>query len=213
MALERRLRLVTAQEEKGKMDAAVKVAFATSDMKRVDQHFGAARSFAVYALSAEHARLKEVVAFGEQSLDDRPGRGARSGPVGGPMIGGETTGPDVDPPEAPGMHVRSQGRSERGLRGDASGRHEDRLSAKIEALDGCIAVYCQAVGASAIKQLRTKGIHAVKVPWGSEIRDLIETLQQELEAGPSAWLARAIAQNVPRDPSRFDSMEQEGWVE
>ena len=161
MPLERRLRLVTTGNEAIEMETAVKVAFATSDMKHVDQHFGAAESFAVYALDPERTTLVEAVQFGQLAMDG----------------------------------------------------NEDKLAAKIEALDGCMAVYCQAVGGSAINQLRARGIQALKVSAGSQINGLIEALQDELRQGPSAWLARAIEQQRLRSPRRFDDMEQEGWVE
>jgi nitrogen fixation protein NifX len=161
MALERRLRLVTTGTEAIEMEAAVKVAFATSDMMQVDQHFGAAESFAVYALDPQRARLVEAVQFGQGAMDGK----------------------------------------------------EDKLAAKISALEDCIAVYCRAVGASAVNQLRAKGIQAVKVSPGSEISRLIEALQEELRAGPSAWLARAIERQKPWNPGRFEDMEREGWVE
>jgi nitrogen fixation protein NifX len=160
MALERRLRLVTGREDI-EMERAVKVAFATSDMKQVDQHFGAAESFAVYAVDPEQASLVEAIQFGRLSM----------------------------------------------------GGNESKLTAKIDALDGCVAVYCQAVGGFAINQLRAKGIQAVKVSPGCEIRDLIEALQDELRQGPSAWLARAIEAQKPRGSDRFNEMEQEGWIE
>ena len=160
MTIERRLRLVTGREE-DEMDGAVKVAFATSDMKQVDQHFGAADAFAIYALDQAQSSLVEAVQFGSLAMDG----------------------------------------------------NEDKLAAKIDALDGCIAVYCQAAGGSAINQLRAKGIQAVKVSPGSEIRSLVEALQAELRAGPSAWLARAIDSQRPRGAGRFDAMEQEGWSE
>jgi nitrogen fixation protein NifX len=142
-------------------ESALKVAFATSDMKHVDQHFGAAESFAVYALNQEHAALTEVIQFGRQAMNG----------------------------------------------------NEDKLAAKIEALDGCIAVYCQAVGASAINQLQARGVQAVKVSPGAQIADLVESLQDELGHGPGTWVARAIERHRPRDSGRFDDMEQEGWVE
>jgi nitrogen fixation protein NifX len=160
MALERRLRLVTGREDI-EVEHAVKVAFATSDMTRVDQHFGAAESFAVYAVDPAQAALVEAVQFGRLAMDG----------------------------------------------------NEDKLAGKIGALDGCVAVYCQAVGGSAINQLRAKGIQAVKVSPGCEVRGLIEALQDELRQGPSAWLARAIEAQKPRRGDRFDAMEQEGWVE
>jgi nitrogen fixation protein NifX len=143
------------------METAVRVAFATGDMRHVDQHFGAAESFAVYALGTEWATLVEAVQFEKPAMDG----------------------------------------------------NEDKLAGRIEALDGCIAVYCQAVGGSAINQLRDKGIQAVKVSSGSGIQELIESLQEQLRQGSGAWLARALGRQRPRSTGRFDDMEQGGWVE
>jgi nitrogen fixation protein NifX len=161
MTLQRRLQLVRCDIEDTWMAAALKVAFATTDMKHVDQHFGAAKSFAIYAIDPAHASFVEANEFGQLDMDG----------------------------------------------------NEDKLGVKIEALDGCIAVYSQAVGASAINQLKAKGIQPVKVSPGAEISDLVESLQGELCSGPSHWLAKAIADATPADPSRFDDMEAEGWEE
>ena len=91
--------------------------------------------------------------------------------------------------------------------------YEDKLAVKIDALDGCIAVYSQAVGASAINQLKAKGIQPVKISPGADISGLLAALQEELRQGPGSWLARAIQQATPADPSRFDQMEADGWEE
>ena len=91
--------------------------------------------------------------------------------------------------------------------------NEDKLAEKIAALDGCIAVYSQAGGASAVGQLRARGVQPVKVSAGAEIKDLLESMQEELRLGPSAWLAKAIQTQTPVDPKRFDEMEAEGWEE
>lgn len=143
------------------MSTAIKVAFATTDMMHINQHFGSAKSFAVYAVDPERAELLEAAQFGELAQDG----------------------------------------------------NEDKLSAKIQLLDGCAAVYCQAVGASAIKQLVAQGIQPIKVHEGSRIKDLIIDLQNEMKSGPSNWLAKAINQNKGPDPKRFDAMEEEGWKE
>lgn len=87
---------------------------------------------------------------------------------------------------------------------------EDKLAAKLELLDGCIAVYCRACGSSAIRQLLERGIQPVKVSEGAEIQNLLDELQQELRQGPSAWLARALQRNQ-FDPSRFGEMEMDAW--
>lgn len=161
MTLQRRLQLVGCDTEDQWMDTALRVAFATSDMKHVDQHFGAAQSFAIYAVNPDKACLVEASEFGKLDMDG----------------------------------------------------NEDKLAAKIAALDGCIAVYSQAVGASAISQLKAKGIQPVKVSPGADIGDLLQALRDELRQGPSTWLAKAIASTTPADPRRFDAMEEEGWEE
>ena len=143
------------------MSSAIKVAFATTDMKHVDQHFGAAKSFAIYAVDQDEACFVEANEFGVMDMDG----------------------------------------------------NEDKLAAKIDALNSCVAVYSQAVGASAIGQLKAKGIQPVKVSPGADINELIEALQQELREGPSHWLAKAVASTLAADPSRFDEMEAEGWEE
>ena len=47
----------------------LRIAFASSDRKHVDQHFGAALAFAIYAVSAESAHLDEVAVFSPQAMD------------------------------------------------------------------------------------------------------------------------------------------------
>lgn len=143
------------------METAIKVAFATTDMVHVNQHFGSAKSFALYAVDPEQSELLEAAQFGNLAQDG----------------------------------------------------NEDKLSVKLQLLEGCAAVYCQAVGASAIKQIMSKGIQPIKVHEGSTIKDLLSDLQAEMKSGPSSWLAKAINQHKAPDPKRFDAMEEEGWEE
>ncbi len=143
------------------MQPAIKVAFATSDMVHVNQHFGSAQAFALYAVNPEQAELLEAAQFGELSQDG----------------------------------------------------NEAKLSVKLQLLDGCAAVYCQAVGASAIKQIVAQGIQPIKVHEGSSIKDLLADLQNEMKSGPSSWLAKAIGQLRSPDPGRFEAMAEEGWEE
>ncbi|WP_367154949.1 nitrogen fixation protein NifX [Methylomonas sp. HYX-M1] len=161
MSLARRMQVVLTQEQKMPMETAIKVAFATTDMVHVNQHFGSARSFAVYAVDPEQSEMLEAAQFGDLAQDG----------------------------------------------------NEDKLSVKLQLLEGCAAVYCQAVGASAIKQIVAQGIQPIKVHEGSTIKDLISDLQNEMKSGPSTWLAKAIGRHQAPDPNRFDSMEEEGWDE
>ena len=47
----------------------IKVAFASTDRSRVNQHFGAAEGFAVYEITPENATLVGVAEFGEEAMD------------------------------------------------------------------------------------------------------------------------------------------------
>ncbi|MEJ2645701.1 MAG: NifB/NifX family molybdenum-iron cluster-binding protein [Gammaproteobacteria bacterium] len=149
------------QDSEADTDCSVKVAFATSDMRHVDQHFGAAQSFALYAVDPTQTTLLEATQFGKLAQDG----------------------------------------------------NEDKLAVKIAMLQGCAAVFCQAVGASAVRQLLAGGVQPVKVSEGADIKDLLESLQQQMREGPSAWLAQAIQRQSAPDMTRFDAMESEGWEE
>lgn len=162
MSLKRRLTIVDGNTEAHKMETtALKLAFASTDMKHVDQHFGSAESFVIYAIDMDETRMLEVIQFGQLEQDG----------------------------------------------------NEDKLADIISALHGCIAVYSQAVGSSAVAKLKAEGIQPVKVAAGAEICDMLESVQEELRSGPATWLARAIEAQKPTDPNRFAGMEQEGWDE
>lgn len=155
----RHLRLVTPTEESS---MSVKIAFASSDRRQVDQHFGAAESFAIYELSDDDdARLVEVAEFTDRDT--------------------------------------------------AMDGHEGKLAAKIDLLAGCAAVYCNAVGASAIKQLLARDIQPLKVEEGTLIDILLDELGQSLATSPPAWMVKQIRRQGAGD--RFGSMAEEGWEE
>lgn len=143
------------------IETAIRVAFASSDRQRVDQHFGAAVAFVIHAIDSHRSRLVEVVQFGPLHQDG----------------------------------------------------NEGKLSVKIAALEGCAAVYCEAIGTSAVNQLRVAGVQPLKVAPGTQIAEIVAGLRRELRSGPSAWLARAVGAQRGRDTSRFDAMVAEGWRE
>lgn len=163
MGMERRLKVLSMSGETTSVatETRIKAAFASSDMKQIDQHFGAAESFVVYAIDPREHHLLEAIQFARLEMDG----------------------------------------------------NEDKLAAKIAALEGCDVVYCEAVGASAVSQLRAKGIQPMKVSPGTSVSRLIRDLQGELRDGPSAWLARTLAGRDPGRNRRFDAMEAEGWSE
>lgn len=90
--------------------------------------------------------------------------------------------------------------------------HEGKLASKIELLGGCAAVYCVAVGGSAIKQLLAAGIQPMKVEEGSAIDDCLRELLDLAQTGAApVWLRKA--QHGERDEKRFDALLSEAWQE
>ena len=157
----RHLKLVSDQPSMENR-AALKLAFASSDRKTVNQHFGAAQAFVVYEVSASDFQLAEVVEFSGQST-------VRDG-------------------------------------------HEAKLDAKIRLLEGCSAVYCNAVGASAIRQLLAAGIQPLKVAEGSGIDEQVELLQPGRRLCRPGLLQRSLRQVQRADEDqRFAAMAREGW--
>ncbi len=160
MGLQRHLRILPGRTEAPAMLPTLKVAFATTDRKHVDQHFGSASAFVIYAVTPEQAVLLEVAQF-ENRLQDG---------------------------------------------------HEDKLAAKLDLLEGCAAVYCQAVGGSAIRQLLQRGIQPLRIEEGAVIDRLLGELQQELRTGGLGWLTQAPRRQAD-GLDRFAAMEAEGWQE
>lgn len=140
----------------------LRIAFASSDMNHVNQHFGAARCFAIYRVTAGSAELLQAVQF-----DDI-----------------------------------------------ANGDHGDKLADRIDALKECDAVYCEAVGGSAISRLLTAGVQPLKSGGFPSIQTLVETLQHELSGSVvTPWIVKALSRRRQAGTDRFQLMEQEGWLE
>jgi nitrogen fixation protein NifX len=137
----------------------LKVAFATDDRARVNQHFGASVGFAIFALDGERAKLVSVSEFAEESMDG----------------------------------------------------NENKLPAKIAALSGCAAVYCLAVGGSAVRQLMAGGVQPIRLEEETSIERLLSDLQKAVREGGVPWVEKALGRD--KDAGRFDRMAEEGWQE
>lgn len=161
MSMQRQLRLLDTRGDDVSETTSMKVAFATDDLKQVNQHFGSAERFAIYRIDVDSSSLLEVVEFGKLDQDG----------------------------------------------------NENKLVDKFSVLQECLAVYCLAVGPSAVRQLMALGIQPLKLQYGSPISRIIHELQQQLVEGPSGWLARALAAREEKSSDRFDAMEDEGWCE
>jgi nitrogen fixation protein NifX len=145
--------------EPGTPRGSLLVAFASSDRTHVDQHFGAAEGFVLYAVDATRARLKGVLSFAPEAMDG----------------------------------------------------NENKLVDKISALNSCAAVYCLAVGGSAVRQLLAAGIQPMKLDSTEAIEPILQAISAGVSEGGVPWITKALRQGA--DDDRFERMAKEGWTE
>jgi nitrogen fixation protein NifX len=91
-------------------------------------------------------------------------------------------------------------------------KNHSKLLTKLELLDGCHAVYSNAIGSAAIRQLLSLGIQPIRSIPGTPIGREIGQLQHDWETQPPSWLIKHLQQQT-QTPDRFDAMEDEGWLE
>jgi nitrogen fixation protein NifX len=93
--------------------------------------------------------------------------------------------------------------------------NESKLADKIAALSGCAAVYCLAIGASAVRQLLASGIQPVRMEDEIAIELLLIHLRKAIHEGGIAWIDRIVRRgcDCQRGEQRFDRMLEEGWQE
>jgi nitrogen fixation protein NifX len=136
------------------------VAIASSDLVKVDQHFGSASRFGIYQVTPDRADLLSVARFDAAEHDG----------------------------------------------------NESKLPAKIAALEGCVAVFCQAAGGSAVRQLLAVGIQPIKLDAGANVGQMLTWMRNELKKPTLPWVVKALQADTTRDDAgRFDAMESEGW--
>jgi nitrogen fixation protein NifX len=160
--------------------AMFKVAFATSDRLRVNQHFGAAQGFAIYTLDGERAHLVELCEFASEAVARAEPHAAASAPACGGGAG----------------HV---------------GHNPASLADRVASLAGCAAVYCLAVGGSAVRQLLGNNIQPVRMDEEVAIDAVLADLCKAVREGGVPWVDRIIKRDS--DSQRFERMAEEGWQE
>jgi nitrogen fixation protein NifX len=69
MSVLRRLKVVRSTEQECDMEIAIKLAFATTDSKYVNQHFGSAKGFAIYEVTPDSVEQLEATQFGVLAQD------------------------------------------------------------------------------------------------------------------------------------------------
>jgi nitrogen fixation protein NifX len=79
------------------------------------------------------------------------------------------------------------------------GNHDesvDRLSVKIDALEGCAMLFTLAIGGPAAARVVAKKVHPVKLPRPEAIADVIARLQVTLAGTPPPWMRRIMADHA-----------------
>ena len=89
--------------------------------------------------------------------------------------------------------------------------NENKLAERISALADCAAVYCLAVGGSAVRQLLASGVQPVRLENACAIDALLLELRRAIKVGGVAWVDQRVKREAPA--SRFDRMAEEGWQE
>ncbi len=89
--------------------------------------------------------------------------------------------------------------------------NEGKLAEKIAALAGCAAVYCLAVGGSAVRQLLASGVQPVRLDAEEAIDSLLIQLRRAVRDGGVAWIDKQVRSGA--DSQRFARMAEEGWQE
>jgi nitrogen fixation protein NifX len=176
-------KLALAWSSTERVPAMFKVAFATADRLRVNQHFGAAQGFAIYAIDGERAQLVELCEFAGEAGTGRE----------------NATGAELqEAAAAPAC-------------GGGVGHNPASLADRVASLSGCAAVYCLAVGGSAVRQLLGSNIQPVRLEEEIAIDSVLTELCKAVREGGVPWIDKLIKRDG--DSQRFERMAEEGWQE
>lgn len=91
---------------------------------------------------------------------------------------------------------------------DESGDHgtnaDDRISAKIAALQGCQLLLVLAIGGPTAAKVVKAGIHPIKVATSESISAVVEKVQSMIAGSPPPWLRKLLAPKVERSMDFLD---------
>jgi nitrogen fixation protein NifX len=80
----------------------------------------------------------------------------------------------------------------------------DRLTARVEALQGCALLFVLAIGGPAAARVVGNKIHPVKLPRPEPIGDILERVRTMLNGTPPPWLRKALKSATPADQDFLD---------
>lgn len=85
----------------------------------------------------------------------------------------------------------SQASQEEGKHGDDG---EERISARIRALEGCALLFVKAIGGPAAAKVVRANVHPIKLPQEESIPDVIARVQSMMKGTPPPWLRKIMLQ-------------------
>ncbi|WP_085373208.1 nitrogen fixation protein NifX [Magnetospirillum sp. ME-1] len=84
---------------------------------------------------------------------------------------------------------------------------EDRLAAKISALEGASLLFCRAIGGPAAARVVRARVHPIKLPADEAISDVIDRVRTMLKGNPPPWLRKAMRDGEAGDERFIDDDE------
>ena len=69
---------------------------------------------------------------------------------------------------------------------------DEKINSKIEAINDCAIVYCQAIGPTAAAKVIKNHIHPIKVEKAMSIDEALNSLKTMLNGNPPPWIKRII---------------------
>ena len=88
---------------------------------------------------------------------------------------------------------------------------EDRITPRVDALEGCALLFVLAIGGPAAAKVVNRKIHPVKLPRPEPILEILERLQTMLKGTPPPWIRKAIQGTQALDRS-FVLKEEAAWL-
>lgn len=88
---------------------------------------------------------------------------------------------------------------------------EDRITPRVDALEGCALLFVLAIGGPAAAKVVGRRIHPVKLKQPEPIEQVIQRVQTMLRTSPPPWLRKAMGTGNASRPSFLDDeLEQPG---
>jgi nitrogen fixation protein NifX len=84
---------------------------------------------------------------------------------------------------------------------------DDRLTPRIDAVDGCAVLFVLAIGGPAAARVVGRKVHPVKLPKPEPIPDILERMQAMLGGTPPPWLRKALKGATAERPDFLDDVE------